>query len=46
VRRLIARIIEDHAYALLVTPEVVDDFYARFNEPDGQGERFVPVGSC
>jgi hypothetical protein len=45
-RILNARIIEDHANALLVTPEALDDFDARLKEPGGEGERFVPVGSC
>ncbi|WP_238487292.1 GNAT family N-acetyltransferase [Actinoplanes flavus] len=45
LRRLNARNTQDHANALLVTAEALDDFYARFDEPDGEDEQVVPVGS-
>lgn len=45
VRRLNDRNTQGHANALLVTAEALDDFYARFDEPDGEGETVVPVGS-
>jgi predicted kinase len=45
LRRLNDRNAQGHANALLVTAEALDDFHARFDEPDGEGETVVPVGS-
>jgi predicted kinase len=45
LRRLTARNEEEHANALTVTESALDDFYARFDVPDGEGEEIVPVGS-
>ncbi|WP_202902321.1 AAA family ATPase [Salinispora pacifica] len=45
LRRLTARNREGHANALAVTESALDDFYARFDLPDGEGEEIVSVGS-
>ncbi|MFI9638964.1 AAA family ATPase [Micromonospora sp. NPDC051925] len=45
LRRLAARNEEENANALTVTESALDDFYARFDVPDGEGEEVVPVGS-
>lgn len=34
-----------HANALLVTESALDDFYARFDEPSGEGEQVIGAGS-
>lgn len=41
VRRLQERNRRQDANALLVTPEALDDFYARFDAPEGEGEEIV-----
>ncbi|TDB78255.1 ATP-binding protein [Micromonospora sp. KC723] len=41
LRRLTARNAEKHGNALTVTPQALDDFIARFDEPDGEGEQVV-----
>ncbi|MEV4282125.1 AAA family ATPase [Actinoplanes xinjiangensis] len=41
LRRLAARNTETHANALLVTPEALDEFYARFDPPAGEGEEII-----
>jgi predicted kinase len=45
LRRLAERNRRDDANALLVTPEALDDFYARFDVPEGEGEEVVEPGS-
>ena len=45
LRRLNARNAQEHANALLVTPDALDDFYARFDVPDGEDEQEIAVGS-
>jgi predicted kinase len=41
LRRLGERNQRDDANALTVTPEALDEFYARFEEPSGEGEEIV-----
>ena len=41
LRRLGARNLRADANALTVTPEALDEFYARFDEPFGEGEEVV-----
>jgi predicted kinase len=45
LRRLAERNQQGHANALLVTESALDDFYARFDVPEGEGEQVVPAGS-
>jgi AAA domain-containing protein len=45
LRRLRARNAEADANALLVTESALDDFYARFDVPEGEGEQVVEAGS-
>jgi predicted kinase len=45
LRRLTERNAEEHANALRVLESDLDDFYARFEEPDGEGEEVIPPGS-
>jgi predicted kinase len=45
LRRLGERNRQGHANALLVTESALDDFYARFDEPSGEGEQVIAVGS-
>lgn len=45
LRRLAGRNRQGHANALPVTESALDDFYARFDVPDGEGEQVVPAGS-
>lgn len=44
VRRLSVRNAEQHANALFVSAEALDDFLARFDEPDGEGESVIHPG--
>ncbi|WP_226962760.1 hypothetical protein [Streptomyces sp. C8S0] len=44
LRRLAERNARGDANALLVTPEALDDFFARFEEPQGEGEEIVEPG--
>lgn len=44
LRRLAARNRLDHANALMVTPEALDDFIARFDPPQGGGRGDHPCG--
>ncbi|MEU8592368.1 AAA family ATPase [Streptomyces globisporus] len=44
LRRLKERNERGDANALLVTPEALDDFFARFEEPHGEGEEIVEPG--
>lgn len=41
LRRLTARNEREDANALVVTPEALDDFFARFEAPQGEGEEIV-----
>lgn len=41
LRRLGARDLRTHASALTVTPEALEEFYDRFEEPCGEGEEIV-----
>lgn len=41
LRRLAERNRREDANALVVTPEALDDFYARFDVPEGEGEEIV-----
>jgi predicted kinase len=45
LRRLAERNQRGDANALAVTPEALDDFYARFDEPAGEGEELVIAAS-
>lgn len=45
LRRLNSRNKEEHANALLVSAEALDDFYGRFDEPDGEGEQVIAEGA-
>jgi hypothetical protein len=45
LRRLEERNRRADANALLVTPEALDDFIARFEPPHGEGEETVSPGS-
>jgi len=45
LRRLEERNRRGDANALLVTPEALDDFFARFDPPHGEGEEIVAPGS-
>lgn len=45
LRRLQERNGRDDANALTVTPSALDDFYARFDPPDGEGEEIIQPGS-
>lgn len=45
VRRLAQRNQQEHANALLVTESALDDFFARFDVPSGEGEQLVAPGS-
>lgn len=45
LRRLDERNVRTDANALSVTPEALDDFYARFEVPSGEGEQVVPADS-
>ncbi|MFG3384208.1 AAA family ATPase [Streptomyces sp. NPDC047999] len=44
LRRLAERNARQDANALVVTPEALDDFFARFEEPQGEGEEIVEPG--
>ncbi|MFC9735054.1 AAA family ATPase [Streptomyces roseolus] len=44
LRRLAERNERADANALVVTPEALDDFFARFEEPQGEGEEIVEPG--
>ncbi|WP_431034951.1 AAA family ATPase [Streptomyces sp. P6-2-1] len=44
LRRLAARNQRGDANALIVTPEALDDFFARFEVPHGEGEEIVEPG--
>ncbi|WP_317452243.1 MULTISPECIES: ATP-binding protein [unclassified Streptomyces] len=44
LRRLAERNARGDANALLVTPEALDDFFARFEVPQGEGEEIVEPG--
>ncbi|WP_435610190.1 AAA family ATPase [Streptomyces sp. C10-9-1] len=41
LRRLVERNDREDANALVVTPEALDDFFARFEAPQGEGEEIV-----
>ncbi len=45
LRRLDQRNRRDDANALAVTPSALDDFYARFDPPEGEGEEIIEAGS-
>ena len=45
LRRLGERNRREDANALTVTPEMLDEFYARFDEPSGEGEEIVTPDS-
>jgi len=45
LRRLEGRNQRADANALTVTPEALDDFFARFEPPEGEGEEIVEPGS-
>ncbi|MEU8655854.1 AAA family ATPase [Actinoplanes philippinensis] len=45
LRRLNDRNTQGHANALLVTAEALDDFYDRFDVPDGENEQIILAGS-
>lgn len=44
LRRLEERNARADANALLVTESALDDFYARFDPPQGEGEEIIPAG--
>ncbi|MCO6704295.1 ATP-binding protein [Streptomyces sp. CHA1] len=44
LRRLAERNEREDANALVVTPEALDDFFARFEAPQGEGEEIVEPG--
>jgi hypothetical protein len=44
LRRLGERNLRQDANALVVTPEMLDDFYARFDEPFDEGAETVMPG--
>ncbi|MEU1290255.1 ATP-binding protein [Kitasatospora sp. NPDC005856] len=44
LRRLAERNRRGDANALIVTPEALDDFFARFEAPQGEGEEIVEPG--
>jgi predicted kinase len=44
LRRLAERNEREDANALVVTPEALDDFFARFEEPQHEGEEIVEPG--
>ncbi|WP_338671553.1 ATP-binding protein [Streptomyces sp. SCSIO 30461] len=44
LRRLAERNDREDANALVVTPEALDDFFARFEAPQGEGEEIVEPG--
>jgi predicted kinase len=44
LRRLSVRNAEQHANALFVSAEALDDFLLRFDEPDGEGELVIHPG--
>ncbi|MFB8040489.1 ATP-binding protein [Streptomyces hydrogenans] len=44
LRRLAERNVRGDANSLVVTPEALDDFFARFEEPQGEGEEIVEPG--
>ncbi|WP_435271985.1 AAA family ATPase [Streptomyces parvulus] len=45
LRRLNERNRRDDANALAVSPSALDDFYARFDPPEGEGEEVIEAGS-
>lgn len=45
LRRLEERNLREDANALTVTAEALDDFYARFEPPEGEGEEIIEPGS-
>ncbi|MFJ6213819.1 AAA family ATPase [Streptomyces sp. NPDC092296] len=45
LRRLDERSRREDANALIVTPEALDDFFARFEVPHGEGEEIIEPGS-
>jgi predicted kinase len=45
-RRLAERNRQEHANALRVLESDLDDFYARFEEPAGEGEEIIAPGVC
>ncbi|MEU3730124.1 ATP-binding protein [Streptomyces sp. NPDC033538] len=45
LRRLDERNRRDDANALAVSPSALDDFYARFDPPEGEGEEIIEAGS-
>ena len=45
LRRLAERNLREDANALTVSEEALNDFYARFDPPQGEGEEIVPAGT-
>ncbi len=45
LRRLSERNRRRDANALMVSPQALDDFYARFEPPVGEGEEIIDIGS-